>query len=83
MSQDKSPQQYTDCANELERATAHYREAAKHHELGEDVKAAHHAHIARGHFLNAQAFAHDAAKAHAKQFSAEVMDEHPVSEAAT
>ncbi|WEV79093.1 hypothetical protein O9K63_04650 [Janibacter cremeus] len=55
------------------------RGAAKHHELGEHVKAAHHAHVARGHFLNAQGYAHDAAKAHAEQFSAEVMNEHPVS----
>lgn len=78
MAQDKSPQQYTDCADELERATAHYREAAKHHELGEHVQAAHHAHIARGHFLNAQAHAHDAAKAHAVQFSETVLGQHPV-----
>lgn len=75
---DRSAQQYTVCASELERAVAHYKEAAKHSELGEHVKAAHHAHIARGHFLNAQGFAHEAAKLHASQFSEEVMQDHPV-----
>lgn len=78
MSQDQSSRQYTVAADELERAVSHYREAAKHSELGEHVKAAHHAHIARGHFLNAQGFAHDAAKWHADQFSDAVMKEHPV-----
>jgi hypothetical protein len=45
------------------------------------VQAAHHAHIARGHFLNAQGMAHDAARRHADQFSDEVMAEHPVTTA--
>jgi hypothetical protein len=78
MSQDQSQDQYTMAADELERAVRHYREAARHSELDEHVKAAHHAHIARGHFLNAQAMAHDAARWHAEQFSDEVMKEHPV-----
>lgn len=77
---DRSSQQYTVAAAELERAVAHYREAANHSELGEHVKAAHHAHIARGHFLNAQGFAHEAAKWHASQFSEDVLKAHPVSE---
>jgi hypothetical protein len=79
---DRSSQQYEVCASELERAVQHYREAARHSELGEHVKAAHHAHIARGHFLNAQGFAHEAAKLHASQFSDEVLAEHPVSASA-
>jgi hypothetical protein len=80
MSQDRSVQEYAVAAQELERAAAHYREAARHTELGEHVKAAHHAHIARGHFLNAQGFAHEAAKLHASRFSESVLAEHPVSE---
>ena len=77
MSHDHSAQLYTVAAAELDRAAAHYREAASHTELGEHVKAAHHAHIARGHFLNAQGMAHDAAKLHASQFSESVLEEHP------
>ena len=80
---DRSSQQYQVCAAELDRAVRHYREAATHSALGEHVKAAHHAHIARGHFLNAQGFAHEAAKWHASQFSDEVMAEHPVAAGAT
>jgi hypothetical protein len=75
---DQSERQYTNAADELERSVAHYREAARHSARGEHVKAAHHAHIARGHFLNAQASAHDAAKWHADHFSDAVMQEHPV-----
>ena len=82
LSADRSSQHYQVCAAELDRAVRHYREAATHSELGEHVKAAHHAHIARGHFLNAQGFAHEAAKWHANQFSDEVMAEHPVAIAA-
>jgi len=78
MAEDQSAGQYTSAADELLRAEAHYREAARHSALGEHVKAAHHAHIARGHFLNAQANAHDAAKWHADHFSDSVMQEHPV-----
>jgi hypothetical protein len=78
MTQDQSQDEYTMAADELERAVRHYREAARHSELSEHVKAAHHAHIARGHFLNAQAMAHDAARWHAEQFSDTVMKEHPV-----
>lgn len=78
MAQDTSVKLYSDAAVELERAAAHYREAAKHTDLEEHVKAAHHAHISRGHFLNAQALAHEAAKQHAAQFSEQVMNEHPV-----
>ncbi len=81
MTEDLSKDQYTTAADELERAVRHYREAARHSELGEHVKAAHHAHIARGHFLNAQAMAHDAARRHAEQFSDTVMAEHPVAQA--
>jgi hypothetical protein len=81
MTQDRSNDQYTMAADELERAVRHYREAARHSELAEHVKAAHHAHIARGHFLNAQSMAHDAARWHAEQFSDTVMKEHPVTEA--
>ena len=78
MSQDQSNTQYTDAADQLEKSVAHYREAAAHSARGEHVKAAHHAHIARGHFLIAQASAHEAAKWHAAQFGDEVMAEHPV-----
>ncbi len=81
MTQDLSKDQYTMAADELERAVRHYREAARHSELDEHVKAAHHAHIARGHFLNAQSLAHDAARRHAEQFSDAVMAEHPVAQA--
>lgn len=77
---DRSAQQYTVAAAELERAVAHYREAAQHSELGQHVQAAHHAHIARGHFLNAQGFAHEAAKHHASLFSDQVLTEHPVAQ---
>ena len=80
MSQDQSHDQYTRAADELERAVRHYREAARHSELDEHVKAAHHAHIARGHFLNAQGLAHEAARWHAEQFSDTVMAEHPVAQ---
>jgi hypothetical protein len=80
MTQDLSKDQYTMAADELERAVRHYREAASHSELGEHVQAAHHAHIARGHFLNAQGMAHEAARRHADQFSDLVMAEHPVAE---
>jgi hypothetical protein len=80
MTEDLSPSQYTMAADELERAVRHYREAARHSELDEHVKAAHHAHIARGHFLNAQGMAHDAARQHAQQFSDAVMAEHPVAQ---
>ncbi len=82
MTQDPSKDEYTRAADELERAVRHYREAARHSELGEHVKAAHHAHIARGHFLNAQGMAHEAARRHADQFSYSVMAEHPVTEEA-
>jgi len=78
MSQDQSHDQYTRAADELERAVRHYREAARHSQLDEHVKAAHHARIARGHFLNAQGLAHEAARWHADQFSDTVMAEHPV-----
>lgn len=78
MTQDQSEEQYTQAADQLEKSVAHYREAARHSALGEHVQAAHHAHIARGHFLNAQASAHAAAKWHADQFSEAVMEEHPV-----
>ncbi len=78
MNQDQSEQQYSTAADELEKSVAHYREAALHSGRGEHVQAAHHAHIARGHFLNAQANAHTAAKWHADQFSDAVMKEHPV-----
>ena len=78
MSEDQSNQQYSVAADELEKAVSHYREAASHSDRQEHVKAAHHAHIARGHFLNAQANAHTAAKWHADQFSDAVMKEHPV-----
>ncbi len=78
MTEDQSLGQYTRAAEELDKAAAHYREAARHSALGEHVKAAHHAHIARGHFLNAQGKAHEAAKWHADHFSDEVMREHPV-----
>jgi hypothetical protein len=80
MTQDQSHDQYAQAADELERAVRHYREAARHSELGEHVNAAHHAHIARGHFLNAQGLAHDAARRHADQFSDTVMAEHPVAQ---
>jgi hypothetical protein len=80
MAEDQSRLQYTQAADELERAVAHYREAAHHSERGEHVKAAHHAHIARGHFLNAQGSAHEAAKWHADHFSESVMQEHPVTD---
>ncbi len=78
MSQDQSNAQYTQTADQLEKSVAHYREAAVHSERAEHVKAAHHAHIARGHFLIAQSSAHEAAKRHAAQFGDEVMAEHPV-----
>ena len=78
MTQDRSAQEYKVAAQELDRAAAHYREAARHTELQEHVKAAHHAHIARGHFLNAQGMAHEAAKLHASRFSDSVLAEHPV-----
>jgi hypothetical protein len=71
---DKSVDLYRSAAGELELATRHYREAAAHYEHDEPHKAAHHAHIARGHFLNAQAFAHDAARAHAQRYSSEVLN---------
>lgn len=71
---DRSVDLYRNAAQELELATRHYREAAKHYERNEPHKAAHHAHIARGHFLNAQSFAHEAAKAHATRYSAEILD---------
>lgn len=80
MTHDPSKDEYTRAADELERAVRHYREAASHSERGEHVQAAHHAHIARGHFLNAQGMAHDAARRHADQFSDSVMAEHPVVE---
>jgi hypothetical protein len=80
MTQDPSKDEYTIAADELQRAVRHYREAARHSELGEHVQAAHHAHIARGHFLNAQGMAHDAARRHADLFSDTVMAEHPVAE---
>ena len=82
MAGDNAGQLYDDAAGELDRAAGHYREAARHTDLGEHVKAAHHAHIARGHFLNAQSVAHETARLHAAQFSQEVMDAHPVTEAA-
>ena len=78
MTQDPSKDEYTRAADELEKAVRHYREAASHSGRGEHVQAAHHAHIARGHFLNAQANAHTAAKWHADMFSDAVMKEHPV-----
>ena len=81
MSEDQSNQQYSVAADELEKAVSHYREAASHSDRQEHVKAAHHAHIARGHFLNAQGMAHDAARWHADRFSDTVMAEHPVVEA--
>ena len=81
MPEDQSKDQYTRAADELERAVRHYREAASHSEREEHVQAAHHAHIARGHFLNAQGMAHDAARWHATQFSDKVMAEHPVTQA--
>ncbi|SEL00745.1 hypothetical protein SAMN04515665_10783 [Blastococcus sp. DSM 46786] len=78
MTQDLSKNQYTKAADELVLAVRHYREAASHSGLGEHVQAAHHAHLARGHFLNAQAVAHDAARWHADEVSETVMAEHPL-----
>jgi hypothetical protein len=78
MAHDESNTHYTVAADELEKCVAHYREAARHSERGEHVKAAHHAHIARGHFLIAQSHAHEAARWHAAEFSDAVMAEHPV-----
>ena len=80
MTQDPSKDEYTRAADELVRAVRHYREAASHSGRAEHVQAAHHAHIARGHFLNAQGLAHDAARRHADLFSDSVMAEHPVAE---
>jgi hypothetical protein len=40
------------------------REAAKHHEAGSHEKAAHHAHIARGHVIHGRGHAEEAVKAH-------------------
>ena len=62
-------------AEQLELAARHNREAAKHYERDEPVKAAHHAHIARGHFLNAQAHVHEAAKVHAAGFSSPILSD--------
>jgi hypothetical protein len=70
---DRSIELHTAAAEQLELAASHNREAAKHYERGEPVKAAHHAHIARGHFLNAQAHVHEAAKVHAATFSARIL----------
>ena len=78
MTKDLSKDQYTKAADELVRSVRHYREAASHSGLGEHVQAAHHAHIARGHFLNAQGMAHEAARWHADEFSDTVMAEHRV-----
>ena len=73
MAKDQSIRLHLATAAQLELAAAHNREAAKHYRLGEFVKAAHHAHIARGHFLNAQGTAHEAAKVHARKFSRRIL----------
>ena len=73
MPADKSILLHLATAEQLELAAQHNREAAKHYQRGEFVKAAHHAHIARGHFLNAQGTAHEAAKVHAGKFSRKIL----------
>ena len=82
MTHDPSKDEYTRAADELEKAVRHDREAASHSERGEHVQAAHHAHIARGHFLNAQGMAHDAARRHADLFDDSVRAEHAVADGA-
>lgn len=72
---------YSEAAIELERAAGHYREAAKHVELGERAKASQHAFISQGHLLNVDAKVHEAATIEAEAHSQDVMSEHPVTDA--
>lgn len=74
-SPDRSIELHIAAVEQLELAARYNREAAKHYEQGEPVKVRHHAHIARGHFLNAQAHVHDAAKVHAAGFSSQIRND--------
>ena len=81
MASDQSSALYSEAAVELERASGHFWEAAKHIELGERAKASQHAFISHGHLINAEARAHEAATAEAEHYSREVMGAHPVTDA--
>lgn len=76
------PQLFSKTADELERAAAHFRESASHTEMEEHGRAGQHAFIAHGHLANAEELAQQAATVEAERFSAEVMEAHPVTEAA-
>ena len=45
-----------------------YQEAAEHHKVGHDEKAAHHAQTARGHHEQAPDYALEAAKSHTEHY---------------
>jgi hypothetical protein len=54
-------------AEHLKHAASHHEEAAKHHEAGRHETAAHHAHVATGHIINARDHAREAVKAYVEE----------------
>jgi hypothetical protein len=52
----------------VEHAARHHKEAAKHHEAGNYLRATHHAHLACGHHQLANRHSAEAAKAHVEHY---------------
>ena len=52
---------------QMEKIICQRKEAAKHHEAGSHEKAAHHAHVARGHVIHSRGHAEEAVKAHLEE----------------
>ena len=63
-------QLYDDAAEQLERAVAHCRTAARHFREGEVPRGAAHGLAARGHLLEAEERLDEQARAHAKRSKA-------------
>ena len=50
----KAAEHHKQASEHLTHAARHHGEAAKHHEAGSHEKAAHHAHVARGHVIHSR-----------------------------
>ena len=60
--QKKASGHHKKASEHLTHAARHHGEAAKHHEAGSHEKAAHHAHVARGHVIHGREHAEEAVK---------------------
>jgi len=59
---EQAAEHHRKAAEHLQQAALHHKEAAKQHETGKHEKAAHHAHLARGHQDHAMREAAEAAE---------------------